>query len=315
MDNKKIPVILDGDPGHDDAIAWIIAAAQECFDIRAITTVAGNQTLDKVTYNARSIAALLDLDVEVAKGRELPLCSELITAPAFHGESGLDGAELPEPVKEESKLSAVEMMAKVLKESDEKVTIVATGPQTNVAALLLCHPELKDKIALIATMGGGLVNGNRTALAEFNIAVDPEAAYIVYHSGVPIQMSGLDVCEKAYITPEEWEKIRQMDGPVAEAVSKWLDFYFIHLKDLGWKGANMYDPCAVLSLAYPEIFTIREMNVDIDLSGEYTRGMTLADFRGFNKANCKAVMDVDREKFVELIIKACEKYSKEVHHG
>ena len=308
MTDHRIPVILDGDPGHDDAIAWVLAAADPRFDIKAITTVAGNQTLEKVTYNARRIAALLHVDVEVAKGRAVPMVSDLIIAPNYHGESGLDGPHLPEPKHPESALSAVEMMAKVLEESQEKVVIVATGPQTNVGALLVSHPELKDKIAMVSTMGGGLRNGNWTATAEFNILVDPESAYIEYHSGVPLQMCGLDVTEKAIIYPEEWEKIRELNNPVATVVAEWLDFFFRHLKELGWDGATLHDPCSVLALSHPEIFTIRDLYVDIDLTGEYTRGETVADWRGRYTPNCKAVVDIDREKFVEILYDACKSF-------
>ena len=307
---KKRPVILDGDPGHDDAIAWVLAAASDEFDIKAITTVAGNQTLEKVTYNARRIAALLHLDIEVAKGRNKPLCGDLIIAPNFHGETGLDGPVLPEPRNELSKLSAIEMMEKVLRESDEKVTIITTGAQTNIAALLLAHPELKDKIELISTMGGGLRNGNWTSGAEFNILVDPEAAYNVYHSGVPLQMCGLDVTERALVYPEDWQRIRELNNPVAEVVAGWFDFFFIHVSSLGWKGATTHDPCAVLSILHPEIFTIKDYYVDIELSGKYCRGATIADYhnRLGNKPNCRCVVDVDREKFVEYLVKACAKF-------
>lgn len=307
---KKRPVILDGDPGHDDAIAWVLAAASDEFDIKAITTVAGNQTLEKVTYNARRIAALLHLDIEVAKGRNKPLCGDLIIAPNFHGETGLDGPVLPEPRNELSKLSAIEMMEKVLRESEEKVTIITTGAQTNIAALLLAHPELKDKIELISTMGGGLRNGNWTSGAEFNILVDPEAAYNVYHSGVPLQMCGLDVTERALVYPEDWQRIRELNNPVAEVVAGWFDFFFIHVSSLGWKGATTHDPCAVLSILHPEIFTIKDYYVDIELSGKYCRGATIADYhnRLGNKPNCRCVVDVDREKFVEYLVEACAKF-------
>ena len=310
MNEKKIPLILDGDPGHDDAIAWVLAAADKRFDIKAITTTAGNQTIEKVTLNARKIATLLKLDVEVAAGRSTPLISELMIAPGYHGVSGLDGPKLPEPQVSQSKLSAVEKMAEVLRSSEEKVVIVATGPQTNVASLLLCHPELKDRIALISTMGGGLHNGNWTAVSEFNILVDPEAAYIEYHSGVPLQMCGLDVTEKAMIYPEEWEKIRALGNPVARTVAEWLDFFFIHLKELGWPGATLHDPCSVLVLSHPEIFKIEDIYVDIDLEGEYCRGMTVADFNHTRKPNCKAVVDIDREKFVELLYEACKSFGE-----
>ena len=310
---KKIPVILDGDPGHDDAIAWVLAAADPRLDIKAITTVAGNQTMAKVTYNARRIAALLKIDAPVAKGRDIPLISELMVAPQYHGESGLDGPGLPEPAQDLCPLSAVELMAKVLRESEEKVIIIATGPQTNVATLLLAHPELKEKIALISTMGGGLRNGNWTSSAEFNILVDPEAAYIEYHAGVPLMMCGLDVTEKAMIFPEEWEKIRALGNPVANTVAEWLDFCFIHLKQLGWEGATLHDPCSVLAITHPEIFKIIDVYVEIELGGEYTRGATIADWkhRSGKEPNCKAVVDIDREKFVELLIEMISRFGGE----
>jgi len=294
---RKRPVILDGDPGHDDAIAWVLAAAADELDIKAITTVAGNQTLEKVTYNARRIAALLHLDIEVAKGRNRPLCSELIIAPNFHGETGLDGPVLPEPDHKLSDLSAPEMMAKVLRESEEKVTIISTGAQTNVAAMLLAYPELKEKIEMISTMGGGLRNGNWTAGAEFNILVDPEAAYNVYHSGVKLQICGLDVTEKALVYPEDWERIRSLNNPIAKVVAEWFDFFFIHVSSLGWSGATTHDPCAVLSILHPEIFDIRNYYVDIELNGEYTRGATIADYTGrhSNEPNCACVVDLDHK--------------------
>lgn len=307
---RKRPVILDGDPGHDDAIAWVLAATADEFDIRAITTVAGNQTLEKVTYNARRIAALLKLDIEVAKGRNRPLCSDLIIAPNFHGETGLDGPVLPEPDHELSSLSAPEMMAKVLQESEEKVTIISTGAQTNVAALLLSHPELKEKIEMVSTMGGGLRNGNWTSGAEFNILVDPEAAYTLIHSGVKLQMCGLDVTEKALVYPEDWERIRALNNPVARIVAEWFDFFFIHVKSLGWSGATTHDPCAVMSLLHPEIFDIRDYYVDVELNGKYMRGATIADYNGIlgKEANCRCVVDLDREKFVDNLIQACAKF-------
>ena len=288
----------------------MVAASVPEFDIKAITTVAGNQTLAKVTYNAQRIAALLHLDVPVAKGRPVPLMSDLIIAPNFHGQSGLDGPQLPEPARGVSPLSAIEMMAKVLRESEEKVTIIATGPQTNVGALLLTHPELKDKIEVISTMGGGIRNGNWTPAAEFNILVDPEASYIENVSGVPLQMCGLDVTEQAIVYPEDWEKIRALGNPVAKVVAEWFDFFFIHLSELGWKGATLHDPCAVLSLVHPEIFDIRDYYVITELGGQYTRGETVADVYGItgNKPNCRAVVGLDREKFVDYLIEACRTY-------
>ncbi len=308
---RKRPVILDGDPGHDDAIAWVLAAASDELKIMAFTSVAGNQTIEKTTYNGRRIAEMLRLgNIPFAAGRDRPLQGNLEVAANFHGVSGLDGPVLPEPVYPLSKLSAAELMAKVLKESDEKVTIVSTGTQSNVAALLMAYPELKEKIELISLMGGGIRNGNWTCAAEFNILNDPEAAWIEFNSGVPIQMCGLDVTERALVYPDEWDQIRNLGNPVARTVAQWLDFFFIHVSSLGWSGATLHDPCAVMSLIHPEIFTMRDCHVDIETKGQYCRGATIADFRENSTAeiNCRAVIDVDREKYVYYLTEACRKF-------
>jgi len=309
---KKIPVILDGDPGHDDAIAWVMAFKEESFDIKAITTVGGNQTLKKVTNNALRIMSLCGVDIPIAMGRDVPLQRDLIVAPNYHGVSGLDGPKLPEPKRQVEDISAVELMAKVLKESKEKVVIIATGPQTNVASLLVAHPELKKKIKCISIMGGGLRNGNWTACAEFNILVDPEAAKIEFESGLPIIMCGLDVTEKAKIYPEEWKKIGQMQNKVAKTVSDWLDFFFIHLKSLGWDGATLHDPCAVLMITHPEIFKTKDMFVQVETKGEYCIGATIGEYRlnEKGKPNVKVVLDIDRKKFVKILGQYCMKYKE-----
>lgn len=309
---KKIPVILDGDPGHDDAIAWVMAAAMPNLEIKAITTVAGNQTLDKTTINAQRIARLCNLNVPIAKGREVPLLGNLITAPNFHGESGLDGPTLPEPTRPLESISAIELMAKVLKESDEPVTIIATGPTTNVAALLLAHPELKSKIKQISFMGGALYGGNWSAAAEFNVIVDPEALDIVLKSGIPLLMAGLDVTHQALCYPNEYEQIRAMDNPVAKVVAGWFDFFMKHLLTLGWKGATLHDPCAVLLVTHPELFETVEVHLAVELGGHYTRGATIPDYYGLRQQqpNVKAAINIDREKFIDLLIHCCQHYSK-----
>lgn len=308
---KKIPLILDGDPGHDDAIAWVIAKANPLFDILAVTSVAGNQTLKKTTYNAMRICTLLKIQAPIAKGREVPLMSDLITAGNFHGESGLDGPALPEPVMNLSSLSSVSLMAKVLKESEEAVTIVATGPLTNVAELLLAHPELKEKIERISIMGGGLKNGNWTPAAEFNIFEDPEAAAIVFQSRIPLIMCGLDVTEKAIVYPEDGQKIRSVKNQVATIVADWLEFFFKHHKELGWNGSPLHDPCAVAVLVKPEIFEMKEAYVQIETKGHYTRGATIGDFGGkLSRKTCNAqvVVNVNRAAFVQLLVDSCRAY-------
>ncbi len=306
---KKIPIILDGDPGHDDAICWTLAKAFDIFDIKAVTTVAGNQTIEKTTYNAARIMTLLGIDAPLAKGAERPLMSEPIIAPNFHGVSGLDGPELCEPTVEVSDCSAVELMAKVVAESDEVVTIVSTGPQTNVAMFLLGYPELKKKVR-ISLMGGGIARGNWTPAAEFNVLVDPEAFSIVLKSGVPITMAPLDVTELAIVKPSEFGLLKEVGNEVADIVVGWLEFFVKYPMQLGYEGAPLHDPCALLALVHPEIFKIEEMFVDVELCGEYTRGATVGDvYHSTGKAsNVSVLMGIDRELFVQTLVEALKKF-------
>ena len=305
---NKRPIILDGDPGHDDAIAWLLAKASPELEIKAVTCVCGNQTVEKVSYNARRVCTLLGIDAPIAKGKRTPLIGPEMNAPSVHGESGLDGPPLPEPTMELSELSSVNLMAKVLRESEQKVTIVATGPLTNVAALLLAHPELKENIELISFMGGGIRFGNWTPAAEFNILVDPEAAKIVMESGVPLLMSGLDVTEQALMMPEDFEKVRAIGGPVSSIVADWLEFFYGFHRNIGYSGAPMHDPCAVASLIRPDLFQTQEMCVEVETCGEYCRGTTVGHTR--KPANVRVNMGINREAFAELLINAV-KYYKE----
>lgn len=306
----KRPVILDGDPGHDDAMAWMLAKASPALDILAVTSTAGNQTIEKTTYNARRVCALLGIDAPLAMGLPGPLLSDPITAGNIHGQTGLDGPKLPLPDRPLSPLSAVELMASTLRESPDPVTVIATGPETNVAALLLSHPELKPKIAQISVMGGGLGFGNWSPAAEFNILADPEAAEIVFSSGIPLLMSGLDVTERALIFPEDFERIRAVGNQVAGVVADWLEFFFKFHRGLGYEGAPVHDAVAVAALLYPELFTIQEMYVGIETGGEYCRGTTVGDPLGKlgSAPNAKCVLNLQREKFVDLMAEAVKSY-------
>ena len=310
----KIPVLLDGDPGHDDASAWMLAASSPKLDIRAVTSVCGNQTIEKTTYNALRICTLLGLTCPVGKGRPAPLLAPPMNAPSVHGESGLDGPALPEPAMQPSRLRSVELMAKVLHESETPVTIVATGPQTNVAALLLAHPELKPNIARISLMGGGIAYGNWTCAAEFNILVDPEAADIVFRSGIPITMAGLDVTEKALIFPEDFERVRAVGNPVARVVADWLEFFYGFHRKLGYAGAPVHDAVAVAALLRPDLMDSQEMYVQIETQGEYCRGCTVGDQLGLSgKApNAQVLLDVDRKAFADRLVESMKFYGEGV---
>lgn len=304
--SEKRAIIFDGDPGHDDAIAWMLAKASPELEILAVTTVCGNQTVEKVSYNAQRICTLLGIDAPIAKGRRSPLVGEAMNAPSVHGESGLDGPVLPEPTMELSDLSSVALMEKVVRASEKKVTIISTGPLTNTAAFLLAHPELKEKLECISIMGGGIEFGNWTPAAEFNILVDPEAAKVVFESGVPIFMCGLDVTEKALILPEDFEAVRAIGGNVAEIIADWLEFFYRFHRDIGYEGAPMHDPCAVAVLLHPELFDLRKLCVEIETKGEYCRGMTIGHTQ--KAPNATVAMGVDREAFVSLLIDAVKAY-------
>ncbi|WP_422732056.1 pyrimidine-specific ribonucleoside hydrolase RihA [Leclercia pneumoniae] len=300
------PIILDCDPGHDDAIALVLALASPELDVKAVTSSAGNQTPDKTLRNVLRMLTLLQrTDIPVAGGAQKPLMRELIIADNVHGESGLDGPALPEPSFAPQNCTAVELMAKVLRESSEPVTLVATGPQTNVALLLNSHPELHDRIAKIVIMGGAMTLGNWTPSAEFNIFVDPEAAEIVFQSGIPVVMAGLDVTHRAQIMAADIERFRSIGNPVATTVAELLDFFMEYHKTEKWgfNGAPLHDPCTIAWLLKPEIFTTVTRWVGIETQGKYMQGMTVVDyyFLSGNAPNTEVMLDIDRQAFVDLL--------------
>ncbi|QHB81969.1 pyrimidine-specific ribonucleoside hydrolase RihA [Aeromonas veronii] len=302
-----LPVILDCDPGHDDAIALILALASPELKVLAVTTSAGNQTPDKTLNNALRILTLLGRnDIPVAAGAPKPLARELIIADNVHGESGLDGPKLPDPAFAPQAMTGIELMAKCLRESPEPVTLVPTGPLTNIALLLAAHPELKPRIARIVLMGGTAGAGNWTPAAEFNIYVDPEAADMVFKSGIPITMCGLDVTHEAQVMDEDIERVRAITNPVAQCVAGLLDFFMIYHRDPKWgfAGAPLHDPCTIAWLLAPELFHGVECRVDIETSGEHTVGMTVVDRYGLTgkPANALVLLGLDRPGFIDLLV-------------
>ncbi|PHS87387.1 hypothetical protein AAW02_02960 [Aeromonas dhakensis] len=302
-----LPVILDCDPGHDDAIALILALASPELKVLAVTTSAGNQTPDKTLNNALRILTLLGRDdIPVAAGAPKPLARELIIADSVHGESGLDGPKLPDPAFAPVVMTALELMAKCLRESPESVTLVPTGPLTNIALLLAAHPELKSKIARIVLMGGAAGAGNWTPAAEFNIYVDPEAADMVFKSGIPITMCGLDVTHQAQVMDEDIERVRAITNPVAQCVAGLLDFFMIYHRDPKWgfAGAPLHDPCTIAWLLAPALFHGVECRVDIETGGTHTSGMTVVDRYGLTgkPANALVLLGLDRAGFIDLLV-------------
>ncbi|MGY6030434.1 pyrimidine-specific ribonucleoside hydrolase RihA [Phytobacter sp. AG2a] len=307
-------IILDCDPGHDDAIAIVLALASPELDVKAITSSAGNQTPDKTLNNVlRMLTLLKRTDIPVAGGAVKPLMRELIIADNVHGESGLDGPALPDPAFSPQGCTAVELMAKVLRESSVPVTVVSTGPQTNVALLLNGHPELHCKIKRIVIMGGAMSLGNWTPAAEFNIYVDPEAAEIVFQSGIPVVMAGLDVTHRAQIHAEDISRFRAIGNPISTIVAELLDFFMEYHKQEKWGfvGAPLHDPCTIAWLLKPEIFTTVDRWVGVETQGKYTQGMTVVDyyFLTGNRPNATVMTDVNREGFVDLLADRLTFYS------
>jgi len=306
-------IIIDCDPGHDDAIAIMLALAHsDKLQVELITTIGGNQTLEKVTTNALKIVEFLNKDIKVAKGADRPLVRPLRVAPEAHGESGMDGPSLPNPTNE-ALPNAIEKMAEIINTSDEKITLVPIGPLTNIALLIKTHSECSNNIEEISLMGGGINVGNVTSAAEFNIYVDPEAADIVFRSNIPIVMSGLDVTNKAYILEEEYKELENK-GKVSSLVAKLLDFYSIYGKMYGYTGNAMHDPCAIAYLIDKTLFSHKDYYVKIILDSKECRGMTLADKRPKpeNKSNVKVLLDVDRVRFRDLLFDSLEVLDKEV---
>ncbi|GAA0728430.1 pyrimidine-specific ribonucleoside hydrolase RihA [Clostridium malenominatum] len=307
----RIPVIIDCDPGHDDAIALLLAFASPRLDVKAVTIVAGNQTQEKTLNNALKVLSFAEIDVPVAKGDDKPIMRDLIIAPEVHGDSGLDGPELPEPTLKASNLSALELMAKTVRESEEKVTLIPTGALTNIAKFFLCYPELKGKIERISLMGGACFGGNWTPAAEFNILVDPEAADIVFKSGIPITMCGLDVTHKALIYQEDIDRIRDLGGKVAVMVAELLDFFAKFHVQMGFDGSPLHDPCAVAWVIDPSVITTTKLHVDIETKGEHTLGATVVDYYDVLKKekNVDVAFDIDRKRFVDMLVEAMQYYN------
>jgi inosine-uridine nucleoside N-ribohydrolase len=295
------PVLLDCDPGHDDAIAILLAAGRrDAVDLRAVTTVGGNAELEKVTLNARRVLTLAGVeDVPVAAGAAGPRRGDLVTALEVHGQSGLDGAELPEPAMELDPRGAVELMAE-----RGPATVVATGPLTNVAALLEQAP---DAVSEVVWMGGSTERGNTRPYAEFNAMVDPEAAEIVFASGKPVTMVGLNLTHQAQATDEVIERFRALGTPVSEAVIGWLSFFADTYREVyGFGGPPVHDPCALALVIDPTLVRSDEVFVAIETEGRWTRGATVVDVHGrFGRPpNARVAMDLDVSRFWDLVIDA-----------
>jgi len=302
------PIILDVDPGHDDAVALMLACGAPELDLLAVTTVAGNVSLEKTTRNALRILSLIGrADVPVAAGASQPLERPLHTAESVHGKSGLDGPEeIPAATFEPDERNAVELIAGTLRDSPEPVTLIPTGPLTNIALLLREYPELKNCIVHISLMGGSIGLGNTTPAAEFNIYVDPEAAREVFDSGLPITMSGLDVTHQAGAGPDERKRLRST-GEIGRVVAGFLEFFAATYESIyGFDAPPLHDPVAVAAVLEPGLLKTRPMRVDVECESPLTRGETVCDYFGVTgePPNAEVGVELEREDFFELLYRA-----------
>jgi inosine-uridine nucleoside N-ribohydrolase len=298
------PVILDCDPGHDDAIAILLALASPELELLGVTTVAGNQTIEKTTANALRVLEFAGHgDVPVAAGATRPLVRTPSVAAHVHGESGLDGPELPPPAGAPRDEHAVSFMAETIRARGGAVTLIPTGPLTNVALLLALAPDARPQ--RIVLMGGSAGEGNRTPAAEFNIWCDPEAARRVFESGIELTMIGLDVTHQALVTPADNERLRAA-GRVGSLAAELMDFYgrFHRLAYPELGGSPLHDPVAVAHVVWPDLVGVREAHVEVDCGWEQGRGRTNVDWRrreGAPPPNATVGVTIDRERFVAAL--------------
>jgi inosine-uridine nucleoside N-ribohydrolase len=307
-----IPVILDCDPGHDDALAILLALARPELRVLGITTVAGNAPLEATTGNALRVLTLLGrTDVPVASGAARPLLQAAHAAPEVHGASGLDGVDLPEPAADPRPDGAIELIASLVRAADKPVTLIPTGPLTNVALFLRAYPQLVDRIERICLMGGSIGVGNTTASAEFNIWCDPEAAAIVFESGRPIAMHGLDVTHQALVTLADIDRLAGIGSRTAVIFAGLLRFFArFHVEHYGWDGAPIHDAVAVGHAAIPGLVETRPYRVDVVTGNGPARGRTVVDVEGQTglPPNAEVGVAIDRERFVGLLVDAVRVY-------
>ncbi len=292
-------------------VAILVAAAHPRIDLLAITTVAGNGTLDRTTHNARAVCSMAGIrDVPIAAGAPGPLVGTLRTAEHVHGESGLDGAEFAAADVPLAPEHAVDLMARLLRHAPEPVTLVPTGPLTNVALLLRTYPDLAERVREIVLMGGSTGVGNVEPLAEFNVHVDPEAADVVFSSGLPVTMCGLNVTHQALATEAVLERLHGLGTPLAETVVRLLVFFRDRYRDIwGLPAPPLHDPVAVARVIDPELVRCEEAHVAVELHGTHTRGATVCDRFGVRgrTPNARVAMELDAAGFWDLVVGAVDR--------
>lgn len=306
--SKKPRIILDCDPGHDDAVA-ILFAAQHC-EVLAITAVSGNVPLNLTQRNARIVAQLGNLNLAVHAGASRPITAEALHAEFIHGESGLGGPTLPDLNYPLTSEDAVSHIIKTIREEDD-VWLVPVGPLTNIALAFRTAPDIIERVKGVSIMGGGSF-GNVTPMAEFNIYADPEAADIVFSSGAPIIMCGLDLTHQYMVDSDTIAALRSIGNTASVFTADLMQFFCdMYEEKFGIHAGPLHDPCAVMAITHPELFVLEPRHVTIELNGTHTRGMTVIDERGTIDAkasNVQVAQSINRDKAIDLLIETLKLY-------
>lgn len=312
MDRRKI--ILDCDPGHDDAVAILLAAREPSLELLGVTVVAGNQTLENTQRNARNVLQWVGSDVPVYAGCSGPMVRDKVIAGDIHGSTGLDGPVFPPLHKELEPEHAVQFLIRTLLDSPGDITVVTTGPMTNLAMALRLEPRIAEKIARIVLMGGSITNGNVTPAAEFNILADAEAASVCFRSGRPITMVGLDVTRRVLCYPEIVERMGRIGNPASELFVALMEHFCKTQKAIfGWEGGPLHDPVTIASLIDPQLLTLKPMNVQIDIRSTQSYGRTNCDAFGYLRLppTADVAVDIDVPRFWDIVERGLRRYSEE----
>ena len=310
MDRTKI--ILDCDPGHDDAVAIMLAGKSPKIDLLGITVVAGNQTLDNTQRNALNVVQCLGLDVPVYAGCGQPMIREKMTAGDIHGKTGLDGPVFEPLTRKLEPEHGVNFIIRTLMESNDPITMVTTGPMTNLGMAIRMEPRIVEKIQRIVLMGGAYTNGNVTPAAEFNIIADADAAYVCFTSGRPITMVGLDVTRKALCYPSIVERMDKVGNKASKLFVDLMKHFCKSQKEVfGWEGGPLHDPITIAYLIDPTVLTTKPMHAEIDIRSTQSYGRTNCDYFGYQKKepNADVAIDIDVEKFWNMIEEGLRLYS------
>lgn len=304
-------IILDSDPGHDDAVAILLAVGSPQIDLLGVTTVGGNQSLDKVTYNARAVLEEAHAtSIPVHAGCDRPILRPLEIAASIHGQTGLDGVDLPEPSRPLDKGHAVKwLIDTIMSNEPHTITLVPTGPLTNIALAARIEPRIVDRVKRVVLMGGAVHDGNWSACSEFNIKVDPEAAKIVFNEPWDVTMVGLDVTHKALCTPEVQKRIASTGGDLGIFVSHLMDFFRkTYQYNQDFVDPPVHDPCTVAYIIDPNVIKTRRCPVDVQTAEGPALGMTVADLRGPEDPHChtQVGLGLDFNRFWDLVEKAIQ---------